>query len=127
MGMLAAFVASDEDEVLGHVALMTPSAGETATLRALLGHNPPDDAVMLCRLFVHPRHRNSGIAERLVETARSVTKSQFLEVLEKDVAAIRLYERLGWTLVGTSSHGYGDDETMLSYWYKAPARMSEWP
>ena len=45
-----------------------------------------------------------------------------LDVMEKDAAALRLYERLGWRLIETTSHDSGRGEDVSAYCYVSPAK-----
>jgi len=44
-----------------------------------------------------------------------------LDVMEKDAAAIRLYERLGWRRISTTWHDSGRGEDVPAYCYVSPA------
>jgi ribosomal-protein-alanine N-acetyltransferase len=79
-----AWVAELDGVVVGHAAV----AGE------------PADPLELTRLVVASAARGFGVANALLDAveqhAVAVGSSLFLEVLEHNSAAIRLYERRGW-------------------------------
>lgn len=85
--VLRCWVGHAEGEVHGHVALVDSQVGWVA----------------ISRLFVRPSSQGRGLAAELLGAAldhalvlgRRVT----LDVIEDSTAAIRLYQRLGWTFV----------------------------
>lgn len=64
------------------------------------------------RLFVDPEHRRSGAGRLLMRTAVDSARVRGLavafDVMLKDEAAIRLYERLGAQRLADLTHHYGD-------------------
>ncbi|MFD6139090.1 GNAT family N-acetyltransferase [Promicromonospora sp. NPDC060271] len=74
-----------------------------------------DHLAIPVRLFVDPDHRGSGAGRLLMETAVDFARSRGLavafDVMLKDRAAIRLYERLGFAPIAEISHHYGDGNT----------------
>ncbi|MBB5785598.1 GNAT family N-acetyltransferase [Jiangella mangrovi] len=106
-GLLGAWVAASADgSVAGHVALSEPSPSYApALLWSRESGEPLDRLGVLGRLFVAPAARGSGLGARLVaavvdECAR-LGRRPLLDVVVKDAAAVRLYDRLGWTRFGT--------------------------
>jgi ribosomal protein S18 acetylase RimI-like enzyme len=43
-----------------------------------------------------------------------------LDVMAKDAAAIKLYERLGWTRIGTTDHAAGNGNLVPASCYVSP-------
>jgi len=43
-----------------------------------------------------------------------------LDVMEKDAAAIHLYERAGWRPIGEASHTFGASQSIRALCYVAP-------
>ncbi|MGW3952942.1 GNAT family N-acetyltransferase [Streptomyces sp. NPDC004752] len=80
---------------------------------------------VLARLFVVSDARKRTVGERLVQTAMNYGLSHnrrlVLDVMVKDTAAIRLYERLGWLKTGLTAHRYGDGQHINAICYMAPA------
>lgn len=68
----------------------------------------------LGRLFVDPDVRGQGFGTRLVEVAGEWAKGEgvrlLLVVLEKDEVARRMYERLGWEMLGKDVYDDGGRE-----------------
>ena len=56
-----------------------------------------------------PRHDAHALGEQLVRTATDYahqhSRRLVLDVMTKDTAPIRIYERLGWQRIGTTRHG----------------------
>ncbi|MGW2154971.1 GNAT family N-acetyltransferase [Nonomuraea sp. NPDC001699] len=85
-GLLSAWVAVTEDQVLGHVGLAGTPEGPEVT-----------------RLFVAPAARGRGLAPLLLDTVRKAADGPvLLEVSDEGRAAVALYERLGWRRVGST-------------------------
>lgn len=112
---LAAWVAVDTTttSIVGHVMLTTSSFSPPHPAIALAGLDA-SRTVVLGRLFVDEGVRGRGVGEGLVGVAVEWAAGQeggrrraVLNVLEKDGAAVRLYERLGWVRVGEGVYGYG--------------------
>src|SRR5690625_1130465 len=61
-----------------------------------------------------PGARSHGVAHALMTEAVAAARVRdwqlVLDVLEKDRAAIRLYERMGWVRIGRLTHEFGDGE-----------------
>ncbi len=85
-GTAASWVTELSGAIVGHVLLTDEGASLTA----------------LHRLFVVPAARSAGLATALlsaaIEHAHERGLALELDVVEDSVAAIALYERLGWTL-----------------------------
>jgi GNAT superfamily N-acetyltransferase len=100
--LLIAWVAADSAAIQAHLALVTPVEDEQlrrATAR------PSDEIAAVARLFVRPADRGQRLGERLLRTAMTFAAQRdlalVLDVVEdSQPAAIRLYERLGWQLIG---------------------------
>ncbi|KAF2756779.1 acyl-CoA N-acyltransferase [Pseudovirgaria hyperparasitica] len=91
---------------LGQAALHPINPASTL-FAALQSHHPAaraEDYVVLGRLFIAPFAQGQGVGRRLVceavERARAWGRGVVLDVLEKDGAAVRFYERLGWRRLG---------------------------
>jgi ribosomal protein S18 acetylase RimI-like enzyme len=123
--LLGAYVADVDGEVVGHVAMRTssaPTATEVAT-RAL--GVEAERLGFVSRLMVHPSVRRRGVARRLLGTAAGelarLGRVVVLDVLTKDRAAIALYEREGWELLGRGTFTARSGGTFDELVYRAPA------
>jgi GNAT superfamily N-acetyltransferase len=103
-GLVAAWVAETDGLTAGHVALVRGVRNE-CLLRAT--GRDPGELGGIARLFVGPSARRQGLAHGLLETATGYAKERglqpVLDVVADSHAAIALYERSGWKLVGTQT------------------------
>lgn len=104
-GLLAAWVAEDDGEVLGHVALCTADPGEIADRWCAALGRDVSALAEIARLFVSPQARGKSLGAALLSRASAEARQRrqhpVLEVVGSDRAAIALYERQGWRLVGS--------------------------
>lgn len=81
--------------------------------------------LVLGRLFVGPKGRNQGVGAELVHAAMAFAQDEgrrlVLDVMAKDEAAIRLYERLGWQNIGAVTHHFGEGKRTPAQCYVAPS------
>ncbi len=102
--LVAAWVAEEGGLITGHVALVRGVRYE-----CLLQHTgrDPDELGGISRLFVAPATRRRGLARSLLEAATASAKEHglqpVLDVVDDSRAAIAVYERSGWKLVGTQT------------------------
>ncbi|MCX4881585.1 MULTISPECIES: GNAT family N-acetyltransferase [unclassified Streptomyces] len=121
--VLASWVAETEQRIVGHVAVMRPH-GEGAV--SVWAEQSGDDECVgvLARLFVVRDARRHSVGEQLVRTAMDYglgrSRRLVLDVMVKDAAAIRLYERLGWLSTGQVAHHYGDGQHIEAVCFVAP-------
>ena len=79
------------------------------------------DELHILNIAVDPDYRRKGIGGRLMATLLSEARALgiravTLEVRESNQTAIRLYERVGFSLAGVRPHYYTDKENALIYW-----------
>lgn len=69
-------------------------------------------------LYVHPEHQGGGLGAALLEKAMDARDSLQLWVFQKNVGAVRFYERLGFQLLRcTDGHDNEEREPdALYYW-----------
>ncbi|NEC09701.1 GNAT family N-acetyltransferase [Streptomyces sp. SID7909] len=108
-GLLAAWVAELDGRVVGHVAVNRARHGEdVARLWGERGGAGDAEVAVLARFFVGRDARGASAGARLMGAAEGYARAHglplVLEVLTKDAAAIRLYERLGWQRIGGLRH-----------------------
>ncbi|MEE1749134.1 GNAT family N-acetyltransferase [Streptomyces sp. JV184] len=111
-GLLAAWVAELDGRVVGHVAINSPQPEEEPARLWREKSGEYDSHIgVLARLFVAREARKEAVGKRLMEAATAYARERqlrlVLEVLTKDAAAIRLYERLGWQRIGEALHTFG--------------------
>ncbi|MFC8521088.1 GNAT family N-acetyltransferase [Streptomyces sp. NPDC057257] len=123
-GMLQAWVAEKDSEIVGHVTVSRPQGEVAVSLYLHQSHVAESQVAVLARLFVHPKARKDSLGRRLVQAATEYAKERnlrlVLDVMVKDAAAIRLYERLGWQSLGKATHAYGNGQETGAICYVSP-------
>lgn len=113
---IQSWTAVEGDQPIGQVTLTRPTSEDDAARvwRDRTGGDVDRLAVPV-RLFVDPDHRGSGAGRLLMEVAFEFARTRGLDVafdvMLKDQAAIRLYERLGAQRIAGLTHRYGDGFT----------------
>lgn len=120
---VAAWVAVDEEGVVGHVALHRPPGSATAAVASRATGLQPDQHLVLSRLFTSPVRRGQGIGKRLLAQAhREAAQRGERAVLDVGTAfpsAAALYESAGWLRVAEDRQKVGDE--VFDVWvYVAP-------
>ncbi|MFS8199463.1 N-acetyltransferase family protein [Streptomyces sp. CWNU-52B] len=122
--VLASWVAEAGRRIVGHVAVMRPDGEDAVSLWAEQAGDDARCLGVLARLFVVRDARQAALGERLVRAAMdyglSTGRRLVLDVMVKDTAAIRLYERLGWLRTGRATHHYGAGRSSEALCYVAP-------
>lgn len=125
---LQSWTAAEDDQPIGQITL-TRAVPEDDAARAWREHTGGDinHLAIPVRLFVDPDHRESGAGRQLMETAVDYARTSELaiafDVMLKDRATIRLYERLGARHVASLTHQYGNGLTEPAAVYvMAPGR-----
>jgi GNAT superfamily N-acetyltransferase len=125
--LLQAWVAEDEDTIVGHVALCSAVGDSAAPLWSMASGLPPEQIAAVGRLFVAPGARGRGLGTALLSEASTEARScglrPALEVLDHDRGAISLYERAGWHRVASApaSLARAAGERVVLHYYLAPA------
>lgn len=127
--LIAAYTAILDGHPVGHVSLTSPGSADDAARLLTEKHNIPTSHIaVLGRLFVMPQARGYSLGRRLTETAtrnaRDASLTPVLDVMEKDKAAIALYESLGWHRLGSIQHNFGDGLSECAFAYAAPTDES---
>lgn len=110
---LQSWIAESGGAPVGQVTLTRASTDDDAA-RVWLEHSGAsvDRLVIPVRLFVDPEHRASGAGTRLMRTAMEYAEGVrccvAFDVMEKDVAAVRLYERMGAVRLGSIEHRHSN-------------------
>ncbi|MFB7647214.1 GNAT family N-acetyltransferase [Streptomyces sp. NPDC056084] len=122
--VMAAWVAEAEGEIVGHIALMRPQGEEAVSLWIEQTGDNEEHVVVLARLFVVRAAREHATGRSLVEAAMAYANAKglrlVLDVMTKDAAAMRLYERLGWREIGEATHHYGSGQSIQAVCYVSP-------
>lgn len=122
---LAAWVAVDGGDIVGHVALYAETS--LPVMRRAHEVVPDGSVAFVARLLVEPGRRRRGIAARLLDHARSEAMARdlvpMLDVVDTPSAsaAISLYRRKGWQEVGRTTFRLPDGHDMEELVFVAPA------
>ncbi|MEU6840271.1 GNAT family N-acetyltransferase [Streptomyces sp. NPDC046716] len=123
-----AWVAERAGRIVGHVALVRPAADDVAP--TLLRHGPTAP-LAVSRLFVDPAARGLRVGALLLARAADAAHAEgartVLDVVTTDRAAIALYERLGWTFLGTGRQRWAPGTSVAVRCYAAPAASRSLP
>lgn len=125
---LQSWTAVEDGKPVGQITLTRATPDDDAA-RAWQEHTGGDiDRLAIpVRLFVAPDHRGSGAGRLLMEAAVDYARTRGLaiafDVMLKDSAAIRLYERHGAQRVGDLTHHYGDGLTEPAAVYAVPDNL----
>ena len=124
-GLVCAWVGELDGSVVGHALVTRAKPGDDAVdLWVERSQEPTAKIVVLGRLFVGPEGRGHGVGEQLTRAAMDFARERdnrlVLDVMEKDRAAIRLYQRLGWKNIGGARHRFGSGQEVAAQCYVAP-------
>jgi ribosomal protein S18 acetylase RimI-like enzyme len=104
---LGAWVALDDEGLVGNVMLRPRSAPPSVTIAARACGVAPEGLGFIARLMVAPRARRRGVARQLLDVAVADARGRglvpVLDVVTSDAAAIALYVASGWQLLGAAS------------------------
>lgn len=121
---LSAWVAVDNKQVVGHVALHPAAAADGLEIAVTQLGRPPDDFGVVARLVVDPAARRAGIGRQLLDRAVTDCQSRglvpILDVVDRFGPAIGLYERAGWRRLGFVEVELDDDSLLRLLIYAAP-------
>ena len=105
-GELAAWVAVEDGEVVGHVSVTELSGGRMGEEWVSATGLTADGLAEVSVLFVALDHHGSGIGGLLLDTALDEIRRRgltpMLDVVGEDTGAGRFYRRRGWRTVGTA-------------------------
>lgn len=123
--MLGAWVGELDGRIVGHVAISRPQPDDAAaTMWTSTSEGRNDTIAVLGRLFVLDVARGHSLGLRLMQAATEYAHSHglrlVLDVMTKDAAAIRLYERLGWRRIGTTEHDNGRGSLVPAICFVSP-------
>lgn len=86
---------------------------EDGVLQAYLLLKPILDEAELLTIAVGQQYQRQGLARQLLLRVIKQFNKLFLEVRPSNLAAISLYEQLGFAVTGRRTHYYGDEDALL--------------
>lgn len=121
---LNGWVAVDQGQVVGHVALHRRSSpGVVALAASQLGLRASECGVV-ARLLVAPEQRRTGLGRRLLDHATDQCRRRqlapILDVVDGTEPAIALYEHAGWRHLGSVTFTLPDGSELTEHVYAAP-------
>ncbi|WP_433793289.1 N-acetyltransferase family protein [Actinoplanes sp. CA-252034] len=131
-GLMAAWVADEQGQVLGHAAVCEPGEGDAAVAMLIERTGIAESEIaVLARLFVGPTARGKGAGRMLADAALSYAADKRLravfDVMEKDRSAIGMYEKMGCVFLGSTSHHLADGSIIPARCYAAPGAIDLLP
>ena len=121
---IMAWVAIDNSQVVGHVALHPAAAADGLEVAVTQLGRPPSDFGVTARLIVDPAVRRAGIGRQLLDQATTECRDRglvpILDVVDQFDPAIELYERAGWRRLGFVEVELADSTVLRLLVYAAP-------
>jgi GNAT superfamily N-acetyltransferase len=122
---LAAWVAEDDGEIVGHVALHPRSSPAVIEMASEAVGLRPEDLGVIARLVVSTRYRRRGIGRSLLEVAASEAHARglwpVLDAVSAHESAIHLYDDCGWVRAGKVTVSWGEHPAVEELVYIGPA------
>jgi GNAT superfamily N-acetyltransferase len=122
--MLDAWVAEDAGRIVGHIAFRAGTADASAAVWSDATGLPPEKLASITRLFVSRDSRGNGVGRALLDVACAEAVGRglhpALDVVETNLAAIRLYEQRGWRRILSEPWAASDGKTLLHYYVGPP-------
>ncbi len=122
---VAAWVAEDGAEVVGHVALHARGAPVTMRVAARHAGAEPDALALVARVLVRPSARRAGVAHALLEVAVADAHGRglrpILDVATQLRGAVALYESRRWERAGEVTIEVPGEPDLQCYVYVGPA------
>jgi len=124
-GLVRAWVATVDDDVVGHVCLSRSRPSDVAAaVWSTRQRQSVTDTAVVSRLFVAPSARGhrfgAALLDHAVREARARTLQPVLDVVAANRAAIALYERSGWRFLTAVDQQWGPDQTVTLHCFAAP-------
>ena len=120
----AAWVAEEDGDIVGHVALHAHGSGPVMDLAGRATGRPAEALAVVARLLVAPQLRRSGAGRALLEVAsEEATARRLWPVLDVAVflrGAVGLYESAGWRCAGEVSVPLPDGRVLEELVYVGP-------
>ncbi len=124
--VLGAWVAEREGDLLGQVVLRRPHGDVPVNLSCAATGLGVDRCAVVTRMFVAPAGQGAGLGCALLlaawQAASELGLQPVLDVVSANRSAVRLYERLGWTRLGSYEQSFRDgDPAEVLHCFAAPS------
>jgi GNAT superfamily N-acetyltransferase len=110
--LLGAWVAERRGDLLGQVVLRRPHGDVPVNLWCAATGLGLDRCAVVTRMFVPPAGQGAGLGQALLtvawQAATELGRAPVLDVVSTNRSAVRLYERLGWTRLGSYEQAFRD-------------------
>lgn len=124
LNTLCAWVVSVDENIVGHALVTESKAGDVAVETWVSEGHDIGHVAVLGRLFIDPSARGQALGAKLAQHAATWAKENVkrlvLLVIEKDIVAIHIYEKLNWTRFGTTTYDNGQGSQFTAYLYVSP-------
>ena len=126
--VLSAYVAEEQGEILGHVAIATvPRNGISRVRWQEITGRDTTQLRRISRLFVRRRVRSQGIASDLLGVAvadiRALGLMPVLDVVSTSADGIAFVEKRGWKLLAMDPWGSKTEHLRMHYYAAPPAEL----
>lgn len=124
-GTVVALVGELDGAVAAHGLIREVEGTSAAEPLAHATGRRPEELAMVSRLYVAPAGRRRGVGARMLDAlalAAAANRQLGLDVVEKDSAAIAMYERAGWQLVATVPCDWAEGRLLRCYLAPTPSR-----
>lgn len=124
--MLVAWILDRQGTVSGHIAIRGASGDSSASIWSTACDRSPGSLAEVTRLFVTQDARGHGYGAALLAAACGEARSRdllpVLKVLDRDRAAMALYDRMGWRRIASVRMPWKTEEASgaLLHHYLAP-------
>lgn len=122
---LCAWVVIVHGNIVGHALVTEAKSGDVAVEAWVSEGHDIGHVAVLGRLFINPSARGQALGAELAQNAAIWAKENgkrlVLLVIEKDIAAIHIYEKLKWTRFGTTTYDNGQGSQFVAYLYASPS------
>jgi ribosomal protein S18 acetylase RimI-like enzyme len=126
---LAGWVAEQDGEIVGHVALHPHTSAAALAMASETLKLTTDRLGVVARLLVSPGCRRHGIGRSLLDVASKDAVARglwpILDVATHHDAAINLYESCGWTRAGQITARFRDGNELEEFVYLGPRRPAD--
>jgi GrpB-like predicted nucleotidyltransferase (UPF0157 family)/GNAT superfamily N-acetyltransferase len=120
---LAAWIAEEDGQILGHVSLHSHSSAPVMALASEATGRDGQALGFVARLLVRPDVRRRGIGRALLQKAAGAAVERglwpVLDVATRFTGAIAMYEAAGWRRAGTVTVSFGDGTSLEEHVFVA--------